>query len=123
LIIYPDKLVDLEVCQERSTLLAAAPEMVKIGESLASEGKYEEGVAKLKTAKAWNPQLEINPEKIAKSVRLVFTGGEKAEKGDLEGAIKDFQQALKLDPKVDLEPDTEGMQNNPTQTAKKLNTD
>lgn len=119
LILHPNSLKDLEVCQDKSNILAGAPEMLKLGEESARKGNYKDAVAKLKIAKEWNPQLEIN-EKKAKSLSLVFTSTEKANQGDLQSAVKDFQQAQQLDIKVDLEPDTEGLQNNTEETAKKL---
>jgi WD40 repeat protein len=116
----PEVLVDLKVCQTPFLLARGADMLVLQGEEQAKNGNVETAIKKFHQARKWNPQLDINLEKRGKSVGLVFTGREKANQEDLQGSIKDFQQAQQLDAKVDFEPDTEGVQNNPTETAKKL---
>ncbi|PLZ50948.1 hypothetical protein CBP15_15020, partial [Fischerella thermalis WC442] len=62
LISHPDSLEKLKICQNQSLFLAAAPTLVVQGEKLATEGKYEEAVAKFQKAKKWDSKLDINPE-------------------------------------------------------------
>ncbi|MGI2906587.1 AAA-like domain-containing protein [Tolypothrix sp. VBCCA 56010] len=120
LIIHPNTLSELKVCQNKSILLAAVPAMIAQGEKLGNEGNFDDAVAKFKTAKEWNPKLEINPEVRAKSLTLAFAGRELAKKGKIADAIANFKQALQLDSKIILDPDAEVKDNNPQTVANKL---
>lgn len=91
LISHPDSLEKLKICQNQSLFLAAAPTLVVQGEKLATEGKYEEAVAKFQKAKKWDSKLDINPE--VKAVPAFVTQGiEQAILGDFSGTFKSLKQ-------------------------------
>ncbi|PLZ04561.1 AAA-like domain-containing protein [Fischerella thermalis] len=119
LISHPDSLEKLKICQNQSLFLAAAPTLVVQGEKLATEGKYEEAVAKFQKAKKWDSKLDINPE-VKAAPAFVTQGIEQAILGDFSGTFKSLKQAQKLDPKIDLDPYTEGVQDNTEFVAKQL---
>ena len=54
--------------------MAAAITLVAQGEELARSGDFDGAVAKFKQAKAWNSQLQFNPEAKAKALGLYFQG-------------------------------------------------
>ncbi|PMB46335.1 hypothetical protein CEN39_26055, partial [Fischerella thermalis CCMEE 5201] len=116
---HPDSLEKFKVCQNKSLFLAAAPTLVIQGEKLATEGKYEEAVAKFQKAKKWDSKLDINPE-VKAAPAFVTQGIEQAIRGDFSGTFKSLKQAQKLDPKIDLDPYTEGVQDNAEFVAKQL---
>ncbi|OKH12867.1 hypothetical protein NIES592_16755 [Fischerella major NIES-592] len=116
---HPETLEKLKVCQNQSLFLAAAPTLVIQGEKLATEGKYEEAVAKFQKAKKWDSKLDINPE-VKAAPAFVTQGIEQAILGDFSGTFKSLKQAQKLDPKIDLDPYTEGVQDNTEFIAKQL---
>ncbi|PMB43350.1 hypothetical protein CEN41_13160, partial [Fischerella thermalis CCMEE 5330] len=116
---HPETLEKLKVCQNQSLFLAAAPTLVIQGEKLATEGKYEEAVAKFQKAKKWDSKLDINPE-VKAAPAFVTQGIEQAILGDFSGTFKSLKQAQKLDPKIDLDPYTEGVQDNTEFVAKQL---
>ncbi|NJN14006.1 MAG: ribosome assembly protein 4, partial [Richelia sp. RM1_1_1] len=116
LIINPQELQKLEVCQTPSNLIAAAPFLVKVGEKEAQAGDVEEAIVTFKTALKWNPQLNFEPQKKAqefenkgKAERLVSEGESLARENDIQNAVAKFQQALKLDPSLDIKPAAEGL--------------
>ncbi|MBW4432670.1 MAG: AAA-like domain-containing protein [Pelatocladus maniniholoensis HA4357-MV3] len=119
LISHPETLEKLKVCQNQSLFLAAAPALVNQGENLATEGKYQEAVAKFKKAKKWDSKLDINPN-VKAAPAFVTQGIELAMQGDFSGTFRKFRQAQKLDPKIDLNPYTEGVQNHAEFVAKQL---
>ncbi|MDZ7957817.1 MAG: tetratricopeptide repeat protein [Aulosira sp. DedQUE10] len=102
---HPETLAELQLCQNKSILMAAAPTLVAQGEELARTGEFEKAVAKFKQAKEWNPQLDINPETKAKVTFLLFQGKELASKGDIKKAISAYAEAEKLDPKLEISAD------------------
>ena len=71
---HPETLESLPVCQNKSLLMAAAITLVGQGEKLARSGNFDGAVAKFKQAKAWNSQLQFNPEAKAKALYSVFEG-------------------------------------------------
>lgn len=119
LISHPETLEKLKICQNQSLFLAAAPTLVVQGEKLATEGKYEEAVAKFQKAKKWDSKLDINPE-VKAAPAFVTQGIEQAILGNFSGTFKSLKQAQKLDPKIDLDPYTEGVQDNAEFVAKQL---
>ncbi|MGJ5672431.1 MAG: AAA-like domain-containing protein [Nostochopsis sp.] len=119
LISHPDTLEKLKVCQNQSLFLAAAPALVNQGENLATQGKYQEAVAKFKKAKKWDSKLDINPD-VKAAPAFVTQGIELAIQGDFSGTFQKFRQAQKLAPKIDLNPYTDGVQDNAEFVAKEL---
>ncbi|MBE9213910.1 AAA-like domain-containing protein [Plectonema cf. radiosum LEGE 06105] len=115
LIINPQELQKLEVCQTPSKLKAAAPYLVKVGEEEAQAGDVKEAIATFKTALKWNPEekFKFDPQKKAqkfenkgKAEWLVYEGKGLARENDVENAVTKFQQAQKLDAKVEIDADT-----------------
>ncbi|MEH2169167.1 MAG: hypothetical protein V7K41_21415, partial [Nostoc sp.] len=110
----------------------ATPALVQQGQELATNGDFPGAVAKFKQAQQLNSKIDLepdtkglqnNPEAVAKKLvipALVQQGQELATNGDFPGAVAKFKQAQQLDSKIDLEPDTQGLQNNPEVVAKKL---
>ncbi|MCP6757851.1 MAG: AAA-like domain-containing protein [Fischerella sp. CENA71] len=102
------------------------------GREIADKGDFDGVVAKFQQAKQQDAKVDLDPdtdgvqndaEKVAKqfvSQALVKQGREIADKGDLKGAVAKFQQAQKVDPKVDLDTDNDGVQTNSEQIAKQF---
>ena len=111
LVINPEELQKLEVCQTPSKLKVAAPFLVKMGEEKAKASNIEEAIATFKTAFTWNPELKFDPQKKAqefenkgKAELLVKEGERLAGENDIQNAVAKFQSALKLDPSLDINP-------------------
>ncbi|MBO3461610.1 AAA-like domain-containing protein [Aetokthonos hydrillicola Thurmond2011] len=109
LIINPEELQKLEVCQTPSTLKAAAPFLVKVGEEKAKAGNVEEAVATFKTALEWNKELKFDPHKKAqelaskvKAERKVSEGKSLVKDKKIKEAIAAYNEAQKLDPQVEI---------------------
>ncbi|OUL27508.1 WD40 repeat domain-containing protein, partial [Nostoc sp. 106C] len=117
---HPETLAELQPCQNKSMLIAAAPTLVAEGEELASAGEFEKAVIKFKQAKEWNPELDINPETKAETLNLIFQGKELAKQIDIQGAVAKFKKAQQLTPNIDPEPETTTLDNNPEAFARKL---
>ena len=117
---HPEILEELQVCQTKPLLIAAASTLVEQGEKLATDGNVEGAVAKFKQAKAWNPQLEINPETKLQAIALVAKGTELARKGDIDGAVTNFKKAQQLAANINLNPDTKVLDTNPETVARKV---
>ncbi len=62
----PEKLQQLEICQNEETLTAAASTLIKQGKESVNNGDYKTAVQKFRKAEKWNPKLDINPEEKAK---------------------------------------------------------
>jgi tetratricopeptide (TPR) repeat protein len=110
LVTHPRDLETLEVCQNPSILIAAAPFLVKDGEEQARQSHLKDAVATFRQALKWNPNLTLNPDakaqQLAEVSDLVKQGEEAVDKGNIETAIAAFQKALKLDPSLDFKPTT-----------------
>ncbi|BAY87946.1 WD-40 repeat-containing protein (plasmid) [Calothrix parasitica NIES-267] len=113
LVIHAQDLRKLKVCHTPSKLKAAAPYLMKAGEKQAIAGDVEEAVVTFKTALRWNREekFKFDFEKKAqkfedkgKAERLVNEGEVLAEDNDIENAVAKFQEALKLDPSLDIKP-------------------
>jgi WD40 repeat protein len=105
---HPDTLEQLQVCQSKPLLTAAASTLIEQGESLAKEGDFEGAVAKFKEAKVWNPKLDFNPEAKAAPAAastLIEQGESLAKEGDFEGAVAKFKKAKAWNPKLDFNPE------------------
>ena len=110
LVTHPRDLETLEVCQNPSILMAAAPFLVKEGEEQARQSNINDAVATFRQALKWNQNLTLNPEakaqQLAEASELVKQGEESEEQGNIEAALAAFQKALKLDPSLDFKPKT-----------------
>ncbi|MEH2420956.1 MAG: tetratricopeptide repeat protein [Nostoc sp.] len=109
LVINPKDLETLEVCQNKSNLIAAAPFLVQEGENEAREGNIDNAVATFHTAFKWNPSLKFNPKVKAqefankeKAERLIGEGERIVKEGNVKEALADYADAKKLDPKVEI---------------------
>ena len=110
LVIHAEDLDNLKVCQTPKNMKAAAPYLVKAGEEKAKAGDIEDAIATFKTALKWNPQLKFEPQKKAqefetkgKAERLVSEGGNLVEEKKIKEAIAAYNQAQKLDAKVEID--------------------
>jgi tetratricopeptide (TPR) repeat protein len=110
LVTHPRDLETLEVCQNPSILMAAAPFLVKDGEEQARQSHVKDAVATFRLALKWNPNLTLNPDakaqQLAEASNLVKQGEESGEQENIEAALAAFQKALKLDPSLDFKPKT-----------------
>ena len=109
LVTHAEDLRKLKVCQTASNIKAAAPYLVKVGEESAKAGDVEKAIATFKTALKWNPQLKFEPQKKAKEFenkgkaeRLVSEGSSLVEGKKIKEAIAAYNQAQKLDAKVEI---------------------
>ncbi|NER98476.1 MAG: tetratricopeptide repeat protein [Symploca sp. SIO1B1] len=112
-------LVSLKVCQPEKLQPLAAPVLVRQGDNLVKAGKFEEAVDKFDQAMEWNPNLQFKVKKKAASAS-VLEGQRLAKGGKITEAVTEFNQALALDPSLDLNRDTEEIDQNPEAIAKKL---
>jgi tetratricopeptide (TPR) repeat protein len=106
--------------------------LVNQGREIADKGNFNGAVAKFKQAQKFDPKVDLdtdtegvqtNSEQIAKefaSKGLVNQATVIAAQGNVADVVAKFKQAQKLDPKVDLDTDTEGVQTNPETVAKQL---
>jgi tetratricopeptide (TPR) repeat protein len=110
LVTHPRDLETLEVCQNPSILMAAAPFLVKEGEEQARQGNVKVAVATFRQALKWNPHINLDPEanakQLAEASALVKKGEKLAQEGNIENAISEFQRALKIAPSLDFNPRT-----------------
>ncbi|MEH2391500.1 MAG: ribosome assembly protein 4, partial [Nostoc sp.] len=113
LVINPKDLETLEVCQNKSNLIAAAPFLVQEGENEAREGNIDNAVATFHTALKWNPSLKFDPKVKAQefankgNAERLIAEAERIVKGDkVKEALADYTEALKLDPNVEISADS-----------------
>ncbi|MGK7871770.1 MAG: caspase family protein, partial [Xenococcaceae cyanobacterium] len=97
----------------------AVPTLLKKGTALAREGKVSEAIAALSEAQKLKPDIDLNPDTKAidkdpkavgqqlAALTKVKEGVELAREGKVEEAIAAYQEAQKLKPGIDLNPDTE----------------
>ncbi len=115
LVIHAEDLDNLKVCQTPKNMKAAAPYLVKAGEDKAKSGDIEDAIATFKTALKWNPQLKFAPQKKAeefedkgKAERLVSEASSLVREKKIKEAIAVYNQAQKLDAKVEIDFDAWG---------------
>ena len=111
--------------------MAALPK-VKEGASLAIKGKVQEAIAIFKEAQNFNPDIDLDPytEVIDKdpfsvagklaALAKVEEGQWLAREGKVKEAIALFQEAQKLAPEIDLNPETEAIEKDPEAAARLL---
>ncbi len=105
---------------------------MKQGERLAREGKIEEAIALYQEAQKLKPDIDLNPntEAIDKDPKTVAQelaaptkvkeGVKLAREGKIEEAISLYQEAQKLKPDIDLNPNTEAIDKDPKAVAQEL---
>ncbi len=105
---------------------------VKEGREIADKGDFDGAVTKLQQAKQLDAKTDFdpdtdgvqnNPEQVAKELAskgLVNQATLIAAQGNVADVIAKFQQAKQLNPKVDFDTDTDGVQNNAETVAKQL---
>ncbi|MEQ8974915.1 MAG: caspase family protein [Coleofasciculus sp. C1-SOL-03] len=110
----------------------AAQSQVEKGGRLAQQGKIKEAIASYTQALKFNPDIDLNPytedkEKEPKAVAhkfvaqgKVWEGQSLAREGKIKEAIASYTQALNFDPDIDLNPDTEAIENEPKAVAHTL---
>ncbi|MEH1791108.1 MAG: ribosome assembly protein 4, partial [Nostoc sp.] len=113
LVTNPKDLETLEVCQNKSNLIAAAPFLVQEGENEAREGNIDNAVATFHTAFKWNPSLKFDPKLKAQEFankgnaeRLIAEGETIVKGGNVKEALADYADAQKLDPNVEISADS-----------------
>ncbi|GAX40207.1 WD-40 repeat-containing protein [Tolypothrix sp. NIES-4075] len=104
--------------------------LVQQAREIADKGDVDGAIAKLKQAQQLNAKIvldyntkgvQTNPQAVAKklvSQALVQQGKDLATQGNFDGAVAKFKQAQKLDAKIDLDTDTDGVQTNIQAVAK-----
>ena len=110
----------------------SATAKVKKGERLAKEGKVQEAIALYQDAQKLNPEIDLNPEtttidKEPEAVARKLSATAKVKKGERlakEGNVKEaialYQDAQKLAPDIDLNPETEAIDKDPEAVAQQL---
>ncbi|NEP29186.1 tetratricopeptide repeat protein, partial [Moorena sp. SIO3I6] len=105
--------------------LLAAPVKIQFGAILAEEGKIKEAISTYQEAQKLNPDIDLNPEteekdKDPKIVAHLLAAKGKVEQGrrlamnrEIEQAISVYQEAQKLNPDIDLNPETEEKDKDP----------
>ncbi|MEH1839323.1 MAG: ribosome assembly protein 4, partial [Nostoc sp.] len=113
LVTNPKDLETLQVCQNKSNLIAAAPFLVQEGEKEAREGNIDNAVAIFDTAFKWNPSLKFNPKVKAQEFankgnaeRLIAEAERITKGGNVKEALADYADAQKLDPNVEISADS-----------------
>ncbi|WP_418904166.1 caspase family protein [Moorena producens] len=106
-------------------LLLVAQWKVEQGWWLAREGKIEEAISVYQEAQKLNPDIDLNPktreiDKDSKTVALLLAAQKKvkqgwwlAREGKIEEAISVYQEAQKLYPDIDLNPNTKEIDKDP----------
>ncbi|MEH2372676.1 MAG: ribosome assembly protein 4, partial [Nostoc sp.] len=113
LVTNPKDLETLEVCQNKSNLIAAAPFLVQEGENEARSGNIDNAVATFHTAFRWNPSLKFDPKAKAqefankgKAESLIAEGERILKESNVKEALADYADAQKLDPNVEISADS-----------------
>ena len=113
LVFNPKDLQTLTVCQNKANLMAAAPFLVKEGEQEARTDNIDNARATFQTAFKWNPNLKFDPEVKAtefankgKAERLIQEGASMVKESKVQEAVADYNEAQKLDPKVEISADS-----------------
>ena len=104
--------------------------LVKQGKDLATQGNFDGAVAKFKQAQKLDAKIDLDTETpgdvetniqaVAKdftSKGFIAQGKQLARQGDINDAVAKLKQAQRIQPKVDINPDIEGVQNNPEKVA------
>ncbi|NEQ40988.1 MAG: hypothetical protein F6K40_34155, partial [Okeania sp. SIO3I5] len=110
----------------------AAPGKLEKGKIQAQEGNIEKAISIFKEAQKLEPEIDLDPDSETKETdpkvvaNKFFTTGKLkegknwAQEGNIEKAISLYEQAQKLEPEIDLDPDTETQETDPQLVAKKF---
>lgn len=131
-----DSLVKLEFCQTPELRAAAAPAWVRKGEAAAEQRNDEEALKAFETAIAWNPSVDLNPSTQRLDQDAMLRAGQLTAaayvsqswsliwEGQYDQAIADYEKAIALDPRLDLDPSTPGtFDRNPSKRVREIAVD
>jgi WD40 repeat protein len=114
LVNHPDELEQLQICQNKEIMKAAASTLVEEGEELAKDDNLEAAVEKLKKALQFDRNIDLdpktqeidnNPKVVAKKLTapyFVTQGKEFVRKGEVKEAIADYNEASKINPSLQI---------------------
>ncbi|MBW4477357.1 MAG: hypothetical protein KME54_10865 [Tolypothrix brevis GSE-NOS-MK-07-07A] len=103
--------------------------LVQQGKDVATQGNFDGAVAKFKQAQQLDAKIDLddntdgvqtNIQAVTKhfiSKGLVDQGKQLARQGDINDAVAKLKQAQRIQPKIDINPDIDGVQNNPEKVA------
>jgi WD40 repeat protein len=106
--------------------------LVQQGKDLATQGNLDGAVAKFKQAQKLDTKIDLdtdtkgvqtNIQAVAKDFTikgLVDQGTQLARQGDIPDAVAKFKEAQRIQPKVDINPDIDGLQNKLEKAAQDL---
>lgn len=107
LIVHPQELIDLEVCQNSALMSKAIPNLIRRGEILAKQGNSEQALYFFELVQDWGAQLDFDPFLRVKQFVLVGEAEKLAGEGNFEAAMAQFKEAQSIsDSKLDFEPET-----------------
>lgn len=111
LVNHPATLAALPACQTPQRLRLAAPALRAEGDALAREGQTEGAIAQYEQANQWHPGLVPQPAQRAADLWAAqtawATGSTLAADRNWEGALAQFQIAVRLDDTRRLDPEAE----------------
>ncbi|ASC70040.1 WD-40 repeat protein [Halomicronema hongdechloris C2206] len=122
LTLHPDALMELENCQRPDLLPKAASYLVKTAMQTARTGNVQLAQQQLATALTWNPDVDLDPEtpeheqnatQMARKFSAAYSlteGQRLAHQLKLEDATQAYERALELDAEVDLDPQTDAVE-------------
>jgi WD40 repeat protein/predicted negative regulator of RcsB-dependent stress response/energy-coupling factor transporter ATP-binding protein EcfA2 len=105
------------------------PSLLEAAGTLVSQGEKQKSLAIIRRAKSLDPEIDLNPyteaiDQNPKTVLQQFSALAKVEEaeelaraGNVPEAVASYTQAQKLDPDIDLNPDTEDPENDPKSVA------
>ncbi|MGK7875101.1 MAG: hypothetical protein AB4426_17925 [Xenococcaceae cyanobacterium] len=119
-------------CEKEQQQHPIHPSFLQEGIKLAREGNVKAASVIFRRAKYLDPEIDLNPdtEEVDKDPKTIaqqlaapakVKEGEKlAKKGKVKEAISAYKEAQKLDPEIDLNPDTEEVDKDPKTVAQQL---
>ncbi|MDZ7955913.1 MAG: ribosome assembly protein 4, partial [Nostoc sp. DedQUE09] len=113
LVIHPEVLEELQLCQTPSRLALGATALVIQGEKLARVDDINGAVEKFRKAQQWDNNLKFDSQARAKEFvnkgkaeRSIDEGNSRLQEKKFKEALADYTAALKLDPKVEITADS-----------------
>ena len=133
LVTRPEVIDKLQSCQTDSLLISATPSLINNAFKSAQQGKYREALSMLEKARNWDSRVDLDPRTDAidsnpndivgglVALERAEIGAQLAKRGDIEGAVALYQEALKFNPDIDLDPLTKKIKDSdPTKLAQRL---